>query len=360
MASCTSRVRAPSLAAVLLLAAGAAAAQQAPSTVFRASALEVSIGGRVQTQLNTTTVDSVPTAELALRRVRLEANVRVNEVVSAKIQPEFAGSRVSLRDAYVLFGFHPALQLLAGQANRPFGIIQPTSSTRIIPVERGVRIRGVRNALDEHNLVTDLGYADRDVGLQLLGAPAGAPLGLSYALGVFNGPARAAVPELDSYQLAARAAVRPAERLRTGLSWSRRDFLVVAPTDGRELAAGQAWAVDVEYGTYGPGLHLVGEAAFGDVNPRADIDFTGAQAWLAYRTRAFGPSLTHLEPLFRVSYGDVDAPPGLTVPRGGTLLTPGINLYFGPLNRIMLNYDVWMPEQGDAVGSFKAQFQVAF
>lgn len=363
MAPRTSRVRAPVLAAGLLLAAGAARAQEAPPVVFKANALEVSVGGRVQTQFNTTSVETEPFSEIVLRRVRLEATVKVNEVVSAKIQPEYAGSRVGLKDAYVRFAFDPALSFVAGQANRPFGTITPTSSTRILPIERGVRIRGLPNAREQHNLVADLGYADRDVGLQLVGEPAGAPLGFSYAAGVFNGPARGEARELDTYQLAARAAVRPADPLRVGVSWSRRDFAVPAAgsPERLEVRRGHAWALDGEWGRYGPGLHLVAELAAGDLDPAAGAEFTGAQGWLAYRTGAVGRGLTGVEPLLRASHGDVDGEAQRLAVAGGTLLTPGINLYFGPLNRIMLNYDLWSPGGGGGrEGSFRAQFQAAF
>jgi hypothetical protein len=43
------------------------------------------------------------------------------------------------------------------------------------------------------------------------------------------------------------------------------------------------------------------------------------------------------------------------------LLTPGLNFYLGPLNRIMLNYDLWNPHGGGREArSFKAMIQMAF
>ncbi len=354
------RVLGLALAAALLPAG--LGAQEAPPVVFRSNALEVAIGGRVQTQFNTTSAETEPATEIALRRVRLEATVKVNEWVTAKIQPEYAGSRVNVRDAYVRFAFDPALTLLAGQAHRPFGTVVPTSSARMLPIERGVRIRGLPDAREEHNLVVDLGYADRDVGLQLTGEPEWAPLGLSYALGVFNGPARAEAREENTYQLAARAAVRPVEPLRLGVSWSRRDFAVQdsAVSELLDVRRGHAWAVDAEWGRYVPGLHLLGEVAMGDLDPVSGAGFRGAQGWLGFRTGALGSKLTGVEPVLRVSWGDVDGESERLAVTGGTLVTPGVNLYFGPLNRIMLNYDFWRGDGGGSEGSFKVQFQAAF
>ena len=348
--------------AAALLPAGLGA-QEADSVVFKANALEVSIGGRIQTQFNTTTVETEPETEIALRRVRLEATVRVNDWITAKIQPEYAGSRVSVRDAFVRFAFDPALALVAGQAHRPFGTVVPTSSTRILPIERGVRIRGIPDAREHHNLIVDLGYADRDVGLQLTGEPEWAPLGFSYALGVFNGPARAEARQENTYQLAARAAIHPVGPLRLGVSWSRRDFAVQDSANAEllDVRRGHAWAIDAELGRYAPGLHLVGELAMGDLDPATGAKFRGAQGWLGYRTGALGSRRTGIEPVVRISWGDVDGESERLAVTPGTLVTPGVNFYFGPLNRIMVNYDFWSPDgDDDSEGSFKVQFQAAF
>jgi hypothetical protein len=345
----------PSVVLALLAPVGVRA-QQAEGPVFRSGAAEITLGGRVHTQFNTTTAESEPTADLFLRRVRLESAVRVNEVVSGKVQVDFAGSRVNLKDAYLQLTFSPAFQLLAGNAQRPFSLLENTSSNRILPIERGLRIRGVRG-LDEYGLVSGLQYSDRDVGLQLMGEPEGAPLGFTYQVGAFRGPLHGAVRNLDTYQLAARATVRPAERLRLGAAWSGRDFIdtIAAPGGGRvtRLERGNAFEVDLEYGAFAPGFHLLGEVAFGDLPPGDEEEFVAAQAWLGYRTRPLSPAVSALEPIFRASWSDVE--------EGGMLLTPGVNFYLGPLSRVMFNYDFWIPGgDGDVEGSFKAMFQLAF
>lgn len=335
-----------------------------PDPTFRVNAAEISIGGRVQTQFNTTSVDEEPTGEFLLRRVRLEATVKVNEIVSGKVQPDFAGNRVSLKDAYLKFDFSPAFQLLAGNAWRPFGLLEQTSSTRILPIERGLRIRGLA-AQDEYEIINRLQYSDRDVGLQVIGAPEGAPLGLGYAAGVFRGPLHGTLGSEDSYQFAARATMQPFQALRLGAGWSSRDFATRDTTLGLEpgVRRGNAYELDVEYGAFAPGIHLLGEIAFGDKDPFRDEDFLGAQAWLGYRTSEISPVISTIEPIFRVSYANIDQTTrsGTRTQGAGTLLTPGINLYFGGLNRIMLNYDVWLAS-GDAEneGSFKAMFQLVF
>jgi hypothetical protein len=341
-------------AAASLLATGAVA-QTAP--VLRVNAAEIQIGGRVPTQFNTTDAEGEPESEIILRRVRLEATVRVNRVVSGKVQPDFAGDRVSLKDAYLKLDFFPSFQMLAGKAFRPFGLIEPTSSVRILPIERGVLIRGV-DAADQHVIVTELGYGERDIGLQVMGAPAGAPLGLSYAAGVFAGPLARRTGDESTYQYVARATATPLRGLAIGAAWSNRAFAETLDGGGFDLERGNAFEVDAEIGGYAPGFHAVGELSLGDYDRFDDSDFLGGQAWVAYRTGPVGDALSAVEPLFRASASAIDGPDEA---RGGTLLTPGINVYLGGLNRLMANYDVWLPEgDGPTRRSFKAQFQLAF
>ncbi|HEX6368303.1 MAG TPA: porin [Longimicrobium sp.] len=326
------------------------------------SSARITFNGRVQTIFNTTSVDDEPATETELRRVRLEANLQLGRVVSGKIQPEFAGSRVSLRDAYVRLTLDPAFQVWAGQAHRPFGVVSPYSTVRIPSAEKGVRIRGVDGA-EHFNLLSGLGYSDRDVGIQVRGEPAGAPLGLSYAAGLFNGPARADAPEENTYQVVARVAARPIEWVRVGVSWSRIDFAHEPPDDvqGLIMTEGAAWEADVELGSERGGPRAVFEVARGDSDPLPEAEFLSAQGWLAYRTGRVSSTLSALEPFVRVSWADPDVDDdALTLPTGGTLVTPGINLWLGGLNRFGLFYDLWNPDAGESARSFKALFQVAF
>lgn len=314
----------------------------------------IEIGGRVQTIFNTTSVDTEPTAEWMLRRVRLEAEVQVNDLISGKVQPDFAGGELSLKDAYMKASFSPAFEVLVGRAHRPFSLIELTSSKRMAPIERGARIRGV-DALEEYELVSGSDYSDRDIGFQILGAPADGPLGVEYALGVFGGPLQGEVGSEDTYQLAGRVSVEPLNGVRVGAGWSRRDFVRpgTGSESGTELVAGDAVEVDLEVGEFGTGFHLVAEVDSGELDPALGEEFFGAQTWAAYRSSMF-------EPTVRISYGDAELAAG-TGMSDGTLVTPGFNIYLGDLNRVMVNYDFWMPDGGDnGAGSFKAMFQMVF
>lgn len=349
------------LALVLRAGTAPAAAQEAPGETpgtIRVGTAEVTLSGRVQTQFNSTTAEGEPATRWLMRRVRLEARVRAGEVAGGKIQPDFSGERFTLRDAYVTLDFSPALRLLFGQAHRPFGILTRFSSLRMPPVEKGAEIRGVR-ALDEVNLLRDLGYSSRDIGMQASGAPEGAPLGLAYELAVLQGPAAERVSDGGTVQLIARAAVSPAEWLTLGGSWSRRDFAPEAePSEAGSARRGSALALDLAVEPVTPGLLLLAEVTSGDYDPWRGATFRGAQAWAAYDWTPPRGAVSMVEPLLRVSRGEVEGAAGVD---GGTLLTPGLNLYLGGLNRVMANYDVWIPAGGGrAERSFKAMFQLAF
>lgn len=343
---------------LVLFAAVPVAGQDSDRVSIGSDALQIDIGGRVQTQFNTTTVFSEAPSELILRRVRLEFDVKVNDLISGAIDPDFAGNEVSLKDVYLKLNFSPAFQVLTGQAYKPFGLIEQTSSTRILPIERGLRVRGL-SAVDEYALVNGLEYSDRDIGLQVMGEPGFIPLGFRYQAGIFRGPLHGSSNIDDSYQYAARVTVQPIDVVTIGGGWSSRHFLESPVDESDPFERGHAFEVDLEVGTFAPGLHLLGEVAWGDAGPAMPGDFFGAQGWLGWRSEPVGRWLSAIEPIFRASYGEVADGGGAT----STLLTPGLNVYFGGRNRFMVNYDFVLlgaDVEDDTEGSFKAQMQMAF
>jgi len=335
-----------------------------PRVMTRAA--ELNIGGRIQTQFSTSSADGAIPQLWEIRRARIELGVRLNPIVSARLNPEVSGTDVALRDAFVQFDLGGDTQLIAGQAFRPFSLLAQTSSIRILPIERGARIRGAAAPLlEHHNLLVGLGYADRDVGVQLRGTPRAAPLGLAYGAGVFNGPAVGTAGSRVTYQLAARASVAPLRDTRFGAGWSRRHFANSGEATDPEVRGGAAWQVDAALGSFAGGPHIIAEAAWGMRDPwdPSRRRFRSLQGWGAFRSGPIAAPDVRLEPIIRISHGNPDlalAERAVGV-SGGTLVTPGINLYVGPMNRVMVNYDLWSPD-GDtpSLRSFRVMFQAAF
>jgi hypothetical protein len=366
-------------AAAAVLAPTAAAAQvaapadtapvpvSAPAVpAIRTGALELTFGGVAQTQFSTTSVaDAAEPERWELRLVRPDVRFRLNDYFGGRIEPEFGGGRVVLRNAYVTFRPLAGLELRAGQQRKPFTYV--AGPAHRLFAERGARIRGLDVPLYEHdNLVNGLGYVNFDTGLELIGSPRSAPWGPVFRLGIFNGPEMGVVPGRSTYQIAGRVTAEPLPQLRVGLGASRRDFASPGDVEPRTLRHGMAWAADVEYGHFAPGLHLVAEFAGGAADPfsEAGTRFRAMNLWGGYRTAPLDAAgEIRLEPVMRVSTGSIgaDAAARAAAATGGTLLTPGVNLYFGALNRIMLDYDLWSPRGGGtSARSLKLTFQAAF
>lgn len=348
---------APYLAAAALSSAlgWTPVSSQGATPVVRASAQELIITARLHTIFNTTTVEDHPTTEWMIRRARLESRAKISEVVGGHVQMEFAGDRATVMHAYLDLNLSPAFNVRAGRAFKSFGLFARTANTLFIPVEPGLRIRGVTGR-EAFSTVTGLDYADRGTGIHLEGIVPGAPMGLRYNVGWYEGPlARTAgMGDRDDHAFAGRLDARPFDPIRVGVSWSRRDFVDRDATGAAVggLQSGDALALDVEWGAFRPGLHVMAEVATGVADAIADERFTTAAVWGAWRSERGPGAVQNVGPIFRVSYADATG--------GGLLLTPGINFYFADRNRVMLNYDVWRPAEGDRAGSWKVMFAMWF
>lgn len=104
------------------------------------------------------------------RRVRPSIDGTLAGIYDFRINPDFAGNRTVLHDAYIDARLHPALKVRVGKFKTPFGIERLQSASDMRFVERGL----------PNNLVPN-----RDLGIQVHGDVLGGKL--NYAVGVFNG-----------------------------------------------------------------------------------------------------------------------------------------------------------------------------
>jgi hypothetical protein len=344
------------LAAGVLLFAGAA------PVLAQTAAPRVTVGGRMQYQWSSTSVseeDAAPGVPIAPstfehRRVRLWADVQVSDWIRGRVEPEFALGQLRLRNAWMALALTDQVTVRAGQFKKPFSAIFGTSSGEVPLIERGVRIRGLEAALrsaapdatpsvrgevlvgENEVLLEAQRYATYDMGLALEGR-----LGdFGWAAGVFNGQGSDARDENGALSGSARVTWRtdPGLPVTLGAGWSRRAMNWPAPLS-LERRSGDAFVADVQLGGFRRGLWLLAEASTGD-NLATEERFAGGQAMLAWFNAVPGRRIEGWEPVARVSYGDPDR----TVSGDeGVLLTPGINIYFPGRNRLMLNWDVYMP-----------------
>lgn len=341
---------------LLVLPAGARAQQDQDRAVDpEPVGIDLKLNGRMQMQFNTTSADDIPVGELLLRKIRLGVEARIGESIELELEPEIEKGEVGLGDAHARFRLGSALSLTAGRAHRPFGIMEQTSSLQILPIERGVKIRGAQGR-ELSSLLTHLGHAGRATGVQLQSSSPAAPLGLHAAAGVFSDRPEAQEQSRTPWQFVGRLGVQPTPGLVLGAAWSRRD-LTTAPDAAPRV--GDAFLLDLEYQPAAlPGARVVAEAATGDYDPARGRHFSGGQLWAGYAFPLQGSAFA-LEPIARLSYAKISAPEADDSP-GGLLLTPGLNLHLGGRNRVLLNYDFWREAGAQWASSLKMQLQVAF
>lgn len=344
--------------------------------------VRVQLGGRMQFQWNTTSVArdetgstaALPSSTFEYRRVRLNAQVQVGDWIRGRLEPDFAMGRVGLRNAWLAFELDSALVIRAGQFKKPFGLVMLTSSEVVPVIERGVRIRGLENALvtgDAGGVITTvrgaalpgeqwqiaevMRYHGYDMGVAVEGRKGR----FGWAGGVFNGQGGDAAAEDGAPSAAARLTVdgAPGVPLRLGAAWSRRTLNWPLP-QSQETRTGNAFGVDLELGGFRRGLWLLADVTVGE-NLATQEQFAGAQVVGAWFVPAGGGRVEGLEPVARFSWGDPDR---TIAGDEGVLLTPGVNVYFFGRNRLMFNWDVYLPrgDRFDAQHAARAQVNLQF
>lgn len=310
--------------------------------------------GRLQVQYNTSslarnseaTAGAIPFSTFETRRARLGVRLELSDWIGSEIEAEFASRDVTLKYAFVNLGFDPRFAVRIGQFKKPFSLLELTSSTKILPIERGLRIRGLSDALlpEEQELLASLGYSSYDLGVELHGRFGR----FGYQAGAFNGNGGNGQAEPGGHAFVGRLTLDPfpGRPLTLGAAGSR-------------LGSGTAFEVDAEWGAFRrPGLHVMAEAALGD-NQVDDGTFSGAQVIAAVFKPLNNARIEGLEPLFRVSYGNSSR-----AHQGdeGWLLTPGLNLYFAGRNRLMVNWEFFVPgsDSFKAANALRAQAQIHF
>ena len=353
------------LAVLAALGVGLAVDEAGAQVEISSRAVEIEITGRVHAQWNTTSVDAdgVISNDFLIRRARLTAEVKVNDLVSGKVQPDYGEGRISLKDAYVELAFDPAFAVRVGQFKRAFDFFELESSTRGLTIERDGEIRGldvcsgVGDLCSYDSFTAGLEYADRDIGVGLEGAIEA----FGYSFTATNGTGSNSSDENDGKSFSGRLEYEVIDDLTIAGNVAAHDF--VNETTGDDTDYGIAYGGDVHWGNYDRGLHVQAGAVAGDnwLNLDAVGDastFVTAQGIVSYKVPIINnPYVTAVEPAGRVSWGDPDTD---LEDDDGLLLTPGFIVYFTGRNRFAVNVDVYSPSTGDTEWSVKSQMYLHF
>jgi hypothetical protein len=344
-----------SLAFGLVLVAASAVEAAAQSGSYPS----VRLGGRVQAQYAYSSVDAARN-DFFLRRVRLRADVDVNDWISGRVQPDFAGGGASLQDGYVAFAFSEGFNVQVGQFKRPFDLFDLSSSTDLSIIERDGRVEGVDNCpgvggvCSHTGILEDLLFAGRDQGVMVEGE-AGQ---LSYAAMLSNGQGNNVADVNDGKSFSARVMVAVNEDFRIGGKLGVHDYL--DPTTATQQAV--AYGLDAEWGDWRNGFHAQLTVVAGDNWRRLDlagdpVSFLTTHGWASYYHPLEGARVVAVEPVLRVGFGDADRD---VADDGGMTLTPGLMFYFGGRNKFGANFDLYRPQTGDSEYSLKFQTYLYF
>jgi hypothetical protein len=312
------------------------------------------VGGRLHTQYATSSLGTYNDG-FFLRRGRLTIDATFNDFIDARVQPEFVGSSVGLKDGYLRLRFAPTFQLTMGQFKRSFDLFELESSTDMSIIERDGRVggvdacAGVGGVCSYSRFTQKLGFSDRDLGVRVAGSSGS----VDYQFSMTNGTGANTSDENDAKSYSGRLGVEVADGLVIGAQLGLHDY--VSDDDDGEYA--RAWGADLQYGDYRGGLLLQAAVVGGDnwkvLDDAGDAaGFMALQGYGSYYAALDGERLVGIEPLVRVSYGDPDTD---FVDDGGVVFTPGLMVYLLGKNKIGFNVDVWSPQSGDTEYSLKVQ-----
>lgn len=355
--------------AVFTLLVTTAATLVTPVTAVevKSKAKEITLTGRMQSQFNTSSVEGELGSEFLIRRARITVEVELNDFVEGKVQPDYGEGKFTLKDAFMKLNYSPDLSFRIGQFKRPFDLFELTSSTKILVVERALRIRGVSGHRSYSSLTEKLGFADRDIGVEVAFKSKDKKLGITAA--VTNASGANAVPSktdgaLGEMQYTGRVLLKPVEDqdLAFGFGASLRPY----ETDSVTVEYAPAVEGDIELGNFDEGAHIQAGFLWGEnwtvsvPDTASPPKFMSVQVIGGYRIPvADSKYVEAVEPILRVSFAD---PNGDMDDDGGILVTPGIQFFFTGRNKIAVNVDVFMPQSDaeDTEYSLKAQSSVHF
>jgi hypothetical protein len=359
----------------------------------------IKVGGRAQIHYRAASGDSSANFPgsgvrngFEVRRLRMQADVRFADNVSLVIQPSFEMGSLRMRDAFVRVGVVPRIGVTLGQEKSPFQRYELTSSNNLLSIERGVRILGLSGREALNNLLEANGYIGHDLGAFV--DFTGRDGRIAVKAGVSNGSRESVTDVNNAKSIFGRAAITVTTNasdqpmLQVGASFAARDRAIcqtVAGTSGcgayfaDSSATTTAFGLDLEWGGFRPGLHVIADFATGDNVPAAlritsgrnsanvrnsadsnMVTFMGLHVVAAYRRNTAGSDarlIKVIEPALRVDYTDpnTDADDD-----DGILITPAVSLYFANTVVLRAGLDFYSYTDAAGIGRSASEFKISW
>jgi hypothetical protein len=379
------------------------------ATAAAAQVPNVRVAGRVQVQYRASGGDSTASFNpgavstvnngFEIRRLRIQTDVRFGDNINLAIQPSFEMGALRMRDAFMRIGLNPRFGVTLGQEKSPFQRYELNSSNNLLSIERGVRILGLGGKEALNDLLTGNGYTSHDLGAFVDFAAPDSKLTLK--VGVQNGSRESStdVNEAKSFFGRATAIVltnaddQPV--LQIGASFAARDRAICSAPPATCLTAAAAktfyadsskattaFGIDLEWGGFRPGLHVILDFATGD-NVRSALRVTAGRntgnllntadssiatfralhVVGAYRLMTTGADtrlVKMFEPALRLDYTDPNTD---VADDQGLLVTPVVSVYFGNTVVLRAGLDLYRytdAGDGHTAREFKVSWQANF
>jgi hypothetical protein len=348
---------------------------------INSGATEIKITGRLHAMYDYSSSAEELSSAFLIRRARITMEIKINDWISGKIQPDYSTgfgleNGLRLKDAYIDFIFSEPFRIRFGQFKRPFDRFELTSSTQTLVIERTGVVRGVDDCAgvgsvcSYSRLTQKLGFADRDVGIEIGGRIAGHWI---WSASATNGAIFEDIVTFqdaggldslvfsDGKSFGGRLEYR-GSNLVVGANAAAHDYANAVKMDAVEY--GYGYGADLDWGDYSSaGWHVKAGITAGD--NWKDLDAAGspaafmtAQGILAYR---FGLTdnkyLEGVELVGRASYADPNTD---SSDDEGLLFTPGVVTYFSGRNKAAINADIYKPGVGDTEYSVKVMAYLYF
>ena len=297
----------------------------------------VTLGARIQAQYEASSSDDTPSS-FFIRRAWVTMDGRLNDLVSARAQFNIDGA--SVLEAYLELTPSDALQVQLGQFKKGMSYFWLVPNAWLPIIERDARVTGVDHCPGVDS-VCSFGRLTGALGLDNYepGILAQGRLGerFGYRFTLTNGEGIGNKDVNDGKSASGQLSVFPAGNTRVSAYFALDETLNMQ----RETMGVPAYGAEVEVGTWLDGPHLIANGLRGrNWKLNDDAKFSAFQL-MAFWYLPFAPEsrFAAIEPMLRVSWVDSGAanPDKVT----GTVVTPGVMVYFVGRNGISTNVDFY-------------------
>jgi hypothetical protein len=343
---------------IAVIAAGALAPASGRSQNVSVKGIDsLQVKSNLQVQFNTTSVDDEPSSEWLMRRARLGLRGWMAGWVRVDLEGDFGRGGARLTDGYVTLGFAPVFTIRAGQYKKPVNAHELVSSRELLVAERDGAPRGTDGPTPD-GLVDDLGYSNRDIGVEWDGRHGR----IGWAVGLWNGSGGNETEDDDGKQIAGRLNVAVVPGWVASGAWTGKR--ISEPPDADDATWYDAFELALTGGEYAePGWKALGQILAGDnwdpdLGGGEDTSFLGVHGIVGYHVPLFTTAyLIGVEPIVRLAWTDPDTDADEDQ---AVLATPGVNLYFHEHLKTQVQADFLSPEEGDGEAALRIHTVLEF